>query len=139
MTCFYRQISVGTQGNGDVIDLSDLLIPLVAESGVRQGYMLCFVRHSTAAITAVEHEPGLIADMKAMFNRVAPPDGPYEHEKRWGDHNGHSHLLAALFGPSLGIPIIDGRLGLGTWQRPVLVDFDVSPRQRTVTIQVIGE
>lgn len=139
MAVFHREISISTQGNGDIIDLSDRLIKLAGEAGVQQGYMLCFVRHSTAAITAIEHEPGLIADMKAMFERIAPAHGQYEHEKRWGDHNGHSHLLASLFGPSLGIPIVDGRLVIGTWQRPVLIDFDVTPRQRIMTVQVVGE
>ena len=139
MIAFYRELSLATEGHGDIIDLSDRLARLVTEAGVRQGQMLCFIRHSTAAITALEHEPGLISDMKVLFEKLAPAGGEYEHHKRWGDHNGHSHLLAALVGPSLGIPIVDGRLLLGTWQRPVLLDFDVTPRQRTVSVQIIGE
>jgi secondary thiamine-phosphate synthase enzyme len=139
MATFYRELTVQTQGNGDVIDLSELLAQAVAASGVRSGQALCFVRHSTAALTALEHEPGLIADMKALFERIAPYDADYQHHRRWGDHNGHSHVLAAMFGPSVGIPIVDGRPMLGTWQRPVLIDFDVSPRQRTVSVQIVGE
>ncbi|MDD4890748.1 MAG: secondary thiamine-phosphate synthase enzyme YjbQ [Phycisphaerae bacterium] len=139
MSTFYRELSIQTQGGGDVIDLSDALMQLVKESGIRNGQALCFVRHSTAALTTLEHEPGLLADMKAVFERLAPAGAEYEHHKRWGDHNGHSHVLAAIFGPSVGIPIVDGRLMIGTWQRPVLLDFDVAPRQRSVSVQIVGE
>jgi len=139
MAVFYREINVHTEGNGDIIDLSDALAELVRDSGVRAGQALCFVRHSTAALTTLEHEPGLIVDMKRAFERIAPYDAEYEHHQRWGDHNGHSHVLAALVGPSVGIPIVDGRLMLGTWQRPVLIDFDVAARRRTVSVQIVGE
>ena len=139
MTTFYQEFTVQTEGGGDITDLSESLAQLVQTSGIRNGQALCFVRHSTAALTTIEHEPGLLADMRLMFERIAPCSDQYEHHKRWGDHNGHSHLLAALFGPSVGLPIVEGRLMIGTWQRPVLIDFDVAPRQRTVSVQIVGQ
>jgi secondary thiamine-phosphate synthase enzyme len=99
-----------------------------------------FVVGSTAAITTTEYEPGLVNhDIKAAFEKIAPANGRYEHEETWHDDNGHSHVRASLLGPSLTVPIVDGKLTLGTWQQIVLIDFDTRPRNRQVICQIIGE
>lgn len=139
MTVFYRELTVETEGNADILDLSDPLTKVVEQSGVRNGQALCFARHSTAALTTLEHEPGMLADLRAAFDRLAPAGADYAHHRKWGDNNGHSHVLAALVGPSLGLPIVDGRLMIGTWQRPVLIDFDIAPRRRIISVQIVGE
>jgi secondary thiamine-phosphate synthase enzyme len=101
--------------------------------------VVLFVIGSTAGLTTIEYEPGAIADLGRAFEKLAPKGGEYEHHMRWGDDNGHSHVRAALLGPSLAVPFRDGRLTVGTWQQIVLVDFDTRPRQREVVAQVIGE
>jgi secondary thiamine-phosphate synthase enzyme len=98
-----------------------------------------FVSGSTAAVTTIECEPGLVQDLKAFVERLIPSDKRYHHDDRWGDDNGFSHLRASLFGPSLAIPVEDGRLLLGTWQQIILLDFDNRPRTREIIVQVIGE
>jgi secondary thiamine-phosphate synthase enzyme len=98
-----------------------------------------FVPGSTAAVTTIEFESGVVADLKGAIDRMAPADIPYEHNARWGDGNGYSHVRAALMGPSLYVPIVDGRPSLGTWQQVVLCDFDNRPRTRRVVLQVVGE
>jgi len=128
-----------TKGDGDLIDLSAATHDAVAASKIHDGLCTLFVAGSTAAITTIEFEPGLKADLPRILNRIAPRGEPYEHDKTWGDGNGFSHIRASLIGPSLSIPVADGRPLLGTWQQPVLVECDNRPRQRTVIITVVGE
>ncbi len=112
----------------------------VAGSGLEAGVITVFNVGSTAGITTTEYEPGLTNhDLKAAFERIAPEAGRYEHENTWQDDNGHSHVRASLLGPSLGVPFVEGRLTLGTWQQIILVDFDTRARTRTIICQIIGE
>ena len=134
------KIHVATRGHTDVIDINDQVAAIVAESDVRAGVATVFVIGSTAAITTTESEPGLLThDLKAFYEKIAPADAYYKHEATWHDDNGHSHVRASSLGPSLTIPIVDGRLTLGTWQQVVLIDFDTRGRERSVIVQVMGE
>ena len=135
-----EKINVQAQGNCDVIDISGQVGEAVGRAGIDDGTVTVFCVGSTAAITTTEYEPGLVNyDLAAAFEKIAPKDGCYEHEKTWHDDNGHSHVQASLLGPSLSVPVIDGQMTLGTWQQIILVDFDTRPRQRTVICQIIGE
>lgn len=134
-----ESFSLNSKGNTDIIDVTDKVSQVVGSSGLRRGVATVFVVGSTAGVTTMEFEPGLIADMRQLFERLAPANQQYQHNLRWGDLNGHSHLRASLLGPSLSIPFADGQLQLGTWQQIVLIDFDVRPRHRTVIVQVVGE
>ena len=133
------EIRLGTRGNGDILDLSDPLRRIVTESGVATGQVTAMVVGSTAALSTVEFEPGLVEhDIVAALERLAPEDGVYRHEETWNDDNGHSHVRATLVGPSLALPVVDGAVPFGTWQQPVLMDFDTRPRERTVVVTVVG-
>ncbi len=135
----YR-ISLQTRGEDQIVDLTAQIAAHVRESGVRTGQVVAMVTGSTAAISTLEYEPGLVDhDIAAAMEGIAPRDGEYEHEKTWHDDNGHSHVRACLVGPSLSLPVVDGELPLGTWQQVVLLDFDTRPRSRTVVVSVIGE
>lgn len=135
-----EQIQLRTAGNCDIHDITGHVGGKVEASGVKQGVVTLFNVGSTAGITTTEAEPGLLNyDLEAAFERVAPQNAGYEHEKTWHDDNGHSHVRASLLGPSLSVPIVDGRLTLGTWQQIILVDFDTRPRTRTVICQIMGE
>ncbi|MGA2679985.1 MAG: secondary thiamine-phosphate synthase enzyme YjbQ [Sedimentisphaerales bacterium] len=135
-----KKIQVSTNGNSEVLDLTPQAVKAVAESGVSTGTATFFVIGSTAAITTTEYEPGLVNhDIKAAFERIAPKNARYEHEETWHDDNGHSHVCASLLGPSLTVPIVDGKLTLGTWQQIILIDFDTRSRSRQVIYQIIGE
>lgn len=133
-----QTIEIETAGDGDVMDITPHLNRAVAQAGVAEGLVTVFVSGSTAAVTTVEYEPGLVADLKALFQRLAPRELAYQHDRRWGDGNGHAHVRASLLGPSLSIPLAQGGLLLGTWQQVVVIDFDVRPRRRQVVIQVLG-
>jgi secondary thiamine-phosphate synthase enzyme len=129
-----------TRGNGHIMDLTPDLQGVVSESGVRIGQATLMVVGSTAALTTLEFEPGLVEhDLVAALERLAPGGGYYRHEETWHDDNGHSHVRAALIGPSLALPVVDGSVPLGTWQQVVLVDLDTRPRNRTVVITVVGD
>lgn len=134
-----RRVRCRTQGNNDLVDLTGMLQAEVAASGVRDGTLTIFVAGSTAGVTTIEYEPGLVSDFKEAVNRLVPRDVAYRHNLTEGDANGHSHVRASLLGPSLVVPIEGGRLTLGTWQQVVLVDFDVRPRTREVVLQLMGE
>jgi len=127
-----------TQGWNDVTDITDQVESSVRTSGVRDGIVTVFVPGSTAGVTTIEYEPGAVADLKRAIDRLAPADIHYDHDRRWGDGNGFAHVRAALLGPSLTIPISQGRLELGTWQQIVLIDFDNRPRTREVIVQTLG-
>jgi len=134
-----RMIEVKTQGNCHVVNFTEHVGEVVAQSGLVEGTVTVFNVGSTAGITTTEFEPGLVNyDIKALFESIAPQGARYEHEETWHDDNGHSHVRASLLGPSLSVPVIDGRLTLGTWQQIILVDFDTRVRTRTVICQIIG-
>jgi secondary thiamine-phosphate synthase enzyme len=130
---------VETRGEGHVIDLTSQVLEHVTRSGIREGTASLFVPGSTAGLTTVEYEPGVVSDLQDCFDRLVPRELNYAHEQAWHDGNGHSHVRAALLGPSLVLPIRDGRPLLGTWQQVVLVDFDNRPRRRSWSITVMGE
>lgn len=135
-----EKIKVKTGGNCDIVDITEQVSNTITDSGVSNGTVTVFNVGSTAGITTTEYEPGLVNyDIAAAFEKIAPRAGRYEHEETWHDDNGHSHVRAALLGPSLSVPVVDGRLTLGTWQQIVLVDFDTRPRTRTVVCQIVGE
>ena len=129
-------LELSTQGNTDIIDITLRVEQIIADSGVQSGMVLLFTPSSTSAFTTIEYESGALADLRRALDEIAPQDGDYAHNLRWGDGNGHSHLRAALLGPSLAIPIVDGRLTLGTWQQIVFLDFDVRARQRRLVVQI---
>ena len=133
-------IKVETKGNCDIVDITEQVSKAAAQSGINNGTITLFNVGSTAGITTTEYEPGLVNyDIAAAFEKIAPTNGRYEHEETWHDDNGHSHVRASLLGPSLSVPVVDGRLTLGTWQQIILVDFDTRSRTRTVICQIIGE
>jgi secondary thiamine-phosphate synthase enzyme len=127
-----------TPGDGAVVDLTEGVRSIVARSGVQAGVAAVFAVGATVGVTTIEYEPGAVADLQALLDRLVPPAGEYEHNARNQDTNAHSHLRAALIGPSETIPIVGGGLGLGTWQQVVLVDFDDRPRERIVSVQVLS-
>jgi secondary thiamine-phosphate synthase enzyme len=133
------ELRYDTAREGDMIDITEAVQQAVHESALKSGTVTVFVIGSTAAITTIEYEPGLQKDLPDALERVAPKGGSYEHERRWHDDNGHSHVRASLIGPSLTVPIIDGRLTLGTWQQIVLLELDTRPRQRQIVLQMIGD
>ena len=135
----HKKFSLETKGFGDVIDVTREVAQGVESSKVSSGIATVFVPGSTAGITTIEFESGAVSDFKKAIERLAPVDMHYEHDARWGDGNGFSHVRAALMGASLTIPIIAGRLQLGTWQQIVLCDFDNRPRSREVLVQILGE
>ncbi len=132
-------ISLQTKGNCDIIDITPQVEQQVAEAGINNGIVALFATGSTAGITTIEFESGLLSDFQSMWERNAPQDIPYNHDRRWGDGNGHSHVRASLLGGSLVIPFNGKRLSLGTWQQIVLVDFDNRPRSRQIILQIMGE
>jgi secondary thiamine-phosphate synthase enzyme len=127
-----------TRGDGAVVDLTEGVRSIVARSGVQAGVAAVFAVGATVGVTTIEYEPGAVADLQALLDRLVPPAGEYEHNARNQDTNAHSHLRAALIGPSETIPIVGGGLGLGTWQQVVLVDFDDRPREWIVSVQVLS-
>jgi len=131
-------LSFKTSGGTDVIDITPQVSGKVSESGVTEGQVLIFVPGSTAALTTIEYESGVVQDLKEAVERRAPQGILYRHDARWGDGNGYAHVRAALLGPSLTVPVAGGQPVLGTWQQIVLVDFDNRPRDRKVLVQVSG-
>lgn len=134
-----RTIELNTKGDTDLIDISGAVRELVAESGVSSGIATVFCPGSTGGITTIEYESGALSDLKRSFDELVPADRPYEHNKRWGDGNGHSHVRSALLGPSLTVPFVSGELQLGTWQQIIFCDFDNRPRSRRLLLQVVGD
>ena len=132
------QLRFSTEGHGDVVDITAGVESVVASAGVATGLVSVFVPGSTAAVTAMEHEPGGIHDLREALARLVPHEGHYEHNRLNGDTNSDAHIKAAIVGPSETIPFRDGLLELGTWQQLVLVDFDDRPRQRTVLVHIVG-
>jgi secondary thiamine-phosphate synthase enzyme len=139
MTVVTKDITLQSKGNCDIIDITSQVAKIVEKSGVNSGIVTLFIVGSTAGITTIEYEPNLLSDFKNMWDRVIPQNISYEHNKTWGDGNGHSHVRASTLGASLIIPFVNKQLTLGTWQQIVFVDFDNRPRSRKIAIQVLGE
>jgi len=134
-----RKFGIKTAGSGDIIDITPQVVKEVGSVRVANGTVTVFVTGSTAAVTTIEFEPGLLSDFKSMWERLIPRNTPYQHDSAWDESNGFSHVRASLLGPSLVIPLVGGVLTLGTWQQIVLVDFDHRARSRKVVVQVMGE
>ena len=134
-----QHIELSTHGDAEVVDITGPVRNGIAKSGLRNGIGCVFVPGSTGGVTTIEYEPGCVKDLQGLFDRIAPEGQDYEHEKRWGDGNGHSHLRAALLGPSLSFPFSEGAPALGTWQQIVFVDFDNRARKRRIVLQLVGE
>ena len=134
-----HKFEIPTTGQGDARDITENVAEAVTRSGLRSGIATVFVVGSTAGVTTIEFEPGAVADLNGVFEALAPRHGEYSHHLRWGDDNGSSHVRAALLGPSLTVPFVDAALTLGTWQQVMLLEFDTSPRQREVVLQIVGE
>jgi secondary thiamine-phosphate synthase enzyme len=133
-----REISLSTRGNNDTLDITSDVEREISRSGLKNGTVTVFVGGSTAAVTTLEYEPGLLKDIPVALEKIAPYRADYEHHKTWGDYNGSAHVRAALLGPSLVVPFIDKKLKLGTWQQIAFLDFDTKPRSRKITLQIMG-
>lgn len=134
-----KRLRLQSQGNTDIIDITNQVESILAETKFVSGSVTVFITGSTAGITTIEHEPGLLTDFKAAWERIVPENLDYQHNLAWEDGNGHSHVRASLLGASLVVPFSDEKLVLGRWQQIVLVDFDSRPRAREVVVQVTGE
>ena len=139
MTVVTKQLSINTRGEGDILDVTENVAEAVVESSLKRGIVTIFVAGSTGALTTIECEPGLLKDLPNVLERVAPKRLGYEHERRWHDGNGHSHVRASIIGPCLTVPFVNGRLTLGTWQQIVFLELDVHSRSRQLILQIIGE
>lgn len=131
-------LRLDTPGNGHIVDITEGVARVLATAGVERGVVTVFATGSTVAVTTMEYEPGGVQDLQSLLERLIPAQADYEHNRRNHDTNAHAHLRAAVIGPSETVPVVDGRLTLGTWQQLVLIDFDDRPRTRTVTVQVIS-
>jgi secondary thiamine-phosphate synthase enzyme len=131
------QLRFSTEGDGDMVDLTEGVMGVVRSAGAEDGMVSVFVPGSTAAVTTMEYEPGGVHDLRATLDRLVPSEGDYEHNRLNHDTNSHAHIRAAIVGPSETLPLREGMLGTGTWQQVVLVDFDDRPRQRTVFVQIV--
>lgn len=131
--------SLDSRGHGHILDITSKVAEAVRASELSRGVATVFVTGSTAGLTTIEYEPGLVHDLTAAFERLYPQAMEYRHHETWGDDNGHSHVRASMLGPSLAVPFVDEELTLGTWQQIILVDFDTRPRSREFVIQMIGE
>lgn len=136
---YREEINFKTSGEGDLVNLNGKIEEQIKKSGVKEGIINLFVVGSTAALTTIEYEEGLKEDLFNILERIAPRGIEYKHHLRWGDYNGHSHIRASIIGPSISIPIGDGKPLLGTWQQVVLVELDTRPRSRKIIMTIIGE
>lgn len=132
-------LKLSTRGNADIHDITAEVEQAVAKSGLKNGIVVLFCPSSTSALTTIEYEPGALSDLCRLFDEIISPNRPYQHNARWGDGNGHSHVRAALLKADLTIPFVSGRLTLGDWQQIIYVDFDVRPRHRQIVVQIMGE
>ncbi len=134
-----RYIELETEGHGDIHNITEQVAGAVRDSGLQAGTVTVFTPSATSALTTLEYESGCVADLNRLLDEIIPPERDYQHNLRWGDGNGHSHVRAALLGPSLAVPFVDGQLTLGTWQQIVFCDFDNRSRQRELVVQIMGE
>ncbi|MGR3303007.1 MAG: secondary thiamine-phosphate synthase enzyme YjbQ [Candidatus Scalindua sp.] len=132
-------IEISTRGHTDIIDITQQVEQVLGESRLKNGNLTVFVSGSTAGITSIEYEPGLLRDIPEAFERLAPTGVTYHHDAAWGDGNGYAHVRAAMLGSSFTVPFDNGKLLLGTWQQIVVIDFDNRPRKRSVVVQMMGE
>ena len=139
MAIISESISLNTKGNTDIHDITNQITKAVSKSGLMDGTVTIFCPSSTSALTTIEYESGALSDLRRLFDEIIPVNREYAHNERWHDGNGHSHVRAALLGPSLTIPFVNGKLTLGTWQQVIYVDFDNRPRLRELVVQLIGE
>lgn len=138
MKIFFEKIRLQTK-ELNMIDITANIQKIIKNSNFKNGFLIIFIPGSTGAITTIEYEPGLLKDFPSMLERISPKNLEYEHEKRWHDGNGHSHVRASLLGPSLTVPFQDSKMTLGTWQQIVFIELDIKPRTRELVVQVIGE
>jgi secondary thiamine-phosphate synthase enzyme len=136
---FTESISMDTKGYCDIVDITPRLLSILRRLLIANGLVTLFCPGSTGSITTIEYEPGVLQDLKEALERIAPSNIPYRHDERWGDGNGFSHVRAALMKPSLTIPVVDGKLTLGTWQQVVFIDFDNRGRHRAIIVQILGD
>lgn len=134
-----QELSLQSRGEYDVQDITEQVASAVRESSLENGIVTIFCPGSTGGLTTIEFEQGVIGDLQDVLGDITPPNHPYRHHLRWGDDNGHSHIRAALMGPSLTVPFVNGALMLGTWQQIVFCDFDTRPRSRKLVVQIMGE
>lgn len=139
MAVVNKKIRLKTKGDTDILDITQMVVKQVQESGLKDGTVTVFVPGSTGGLTTIEYESGLIKDVQRLFEELASKKKEYLHNLRWRDGNGYSHVRASLLGPSLTVPFVDKTLQLGTWQQIVFIDFDNRPRQREIILQIIGE
>lgn len=139
MPVLTERIKISTKGKDDVIDITGKVSDIIDSSKIKNGNVTVFVSGSTASVTTIEYEPGLIKDIKGLGQRLAPSDEEYAHNQTWGDGNGYSHIRASAIGPSLTVPFEGKKMTLGTWQQIVIIDHDTRPRSRDIVIQVMGE
>jgi secondary thiamine-phosphate synthase enzyme len=132
-------LTLSTCGHADIQDITGSLTACIGESGLQNGILTLFCPSSTSGVTTIEYEPGVVSDLKRLFDEIVPAGRPYAHDAAWGDGNGHSHVRAALLKASLTVPFVSGRLTLGTWQQIIYMDFDNRPRRRELVVQIIGE
>ncbi len=135
---FSETISLSTKGFSDILDITDRVDTVIGRSKVKNGLVTVFCPGSTGAVTTIEYESGVLKDLQMAIEKIVPSNIAYEHDRRWGDGNGFSHVRAALMKPSLTIPLVQGRLALGTWQQIVFIDFDNRKREREIIIQVLS-
>lgn len=140
MATYFYEERISTKGENDIIDITNLASSIIKKSNIKNGLINIFIPGSTGAVTTIEYEPGLCEnDLPEALNRIAPKNAKYMHHLRWGDDNGHSHVRASIIGPSLTIPIKNGKLVLGTWQQIVFLELDTRPRDRRIVFTIIGE
>ncbi len=139
MGVFGESFEIKTRGENDILDVSDQVANIVTNSGMTDGIACIFVSGSTGVLTTIEYEPGLLEDLPAALERLAPKDIVYQHHLRWHDGNGHSHVRASMLGPGITVPFREGKLLLGTWQQIAFIEMDVKPRDRRLHVQLVGE
>lgn len=139
MTVESNVVRIETREEGEMLDITEKVQAVVGRGTIKNGVVFLFVPGSTAALTTIEYEPGLLADLPSTLERLVPREGSYEHERQWHDGNGHSHIRASLIGPDLSVPFEGKKLMLGTWQQIVFIELDVRPRDRTIIVQSMGE
>lgn len=139
MTTKSGTLALSTRGNADILDITDMVASFVKSSGITDGTVTVFTSSSTSALTTIEYESGCLSDLRRLFDEILDPERHYAHNARWGDGNGHSHIRSALLGTSFTVPLVGGRMTLGTWQQIIFVDFDNRPRKRELILQILGD
>ncbi|MBU1853704.1 MAG: secondary thiamine-phosphate synthase enzyme YjbQ [Candidatus Omnitrophica bacterium] len=139
MSVITKKIKLSTKGDTDIIDITSQVTGIVSKANINNGVVTVFVSGSTGALSTVEYEPGLVHDLKKLFEEIAPKAGTYQHNLQWHDGNGYAHVRATLMGPSISVPFVNGKMQLGTWQQIIFIDFDNRPRSRELVVQVLGE